>query len=105
MDQTESPGALSAKDLDVQTAKRVLIRSTVEKMKETMGQLGEIGDHLVTNQLIIKQYREFARAVLEEDSGLAVWFDPNYGLVRAIARLDEDARLGEDDDDHTPEAS
>lgn len=41
-----------------------------------------------TIKQLFEKYREFAQDVLEEDSGLAVWDDPNYQIIRQLAQID-----------------
>lgn len=41
-----------------------------------------------TIKQLFDKYREFARDTLREDSGLAVWTDPNYQLIRQLAQID-----------------
>jgi len=41
-----------------------------------------------TIRQLFDKYREFARDTLREDSGLAVWTDPNYQLIRQLAQID-----------------
>lgn len=36
-------------------------------------------------------YRRFAYAVLDEDSGLAVWTDHDHSLVASVAHADREA--------------
>lgn len=46
---------------------------------------------------MIEHYREFARTVMEEDSGLAVWTDPRFEMVSQLASYDEKQRLEADE--------
>lgn len=41
-----------------------------------------------TAKQLLDRYREFAKEVLHEDSGLAVWSDPNFQLIRQLAQID-----------------
>lgn len=41
-----------------------------------------------TARQLFDRYRDFAKDTLREDSGLAVWSDPNYQLIRQLAQID-----------------
>lgn len=43
-----------------------------------------------TVRQLLDIYREFAKDVLIEDSGLAIWSNPNYQLIRTLAEVDKE---------------